>query len=65
MATPTITDKMPTEGQFVAFWYNDGIIWAEIHRYKDGKLQVFDCDCNWVETDCSEFYEEKGARFIV
>lgn len=65
MATPTMTDKMPTEGLFVAVWYNNGGVWADTHRYKDGKLQVFTDRGDWVDTNCSEFYEKKGARFIV
>lgn len=31
-------DKIPNEGQFVAFWEFDGFLWSSTYRYEGGEL---------------------------
>ncbi|MCK5612539.1 hypothetical protein KAR91_62285 [Candidatus Pacearchaeota archaeon] len=36
-----IVDEHPTEGQFIAVWEYDGVIWSEVRRWNNGKLEAY------------------------
>lgn len=60
-----LQDTMPTEGQFVALWMNNGLLWSDTHRYQNGVLQQLESNGKWVLAAPHRFYEAKSAKFAV
>ena len=60
-----LVDHMPSDGQFVAIWENNGEIWADTLRTKNGKHQVMESNGEWRDCACTVFLHEKQAKYMV
>ena len=60
-----LIDHMPTSGQFIAVWENNGALWADTMRVKNGKTQMRETNGGWSDCDCAIFLKRKQAKFIV
>lgn len=60
-----LVDHMPSDGQFVAIWENNGEIWADTMRVKDGKTQMLESNGEWRDCECTVFLNEKQAKYVI
>lgn len=57
--------EMPTTGQFIAVWENNGEIWADTHKYINGTLHMLTSQGEWQPCNPQEFYDPKQALFLL
>lgn len=56
---------MPTEGQFVAVWEHNNVLWSATYKWnEDGELLEFDYD-EWLEVGGFHDIHPKEAIYLV
>ena len=59
-------DEMPTEGQFVVIWKENGKLMSETRAWFRGDLLVLACvDCVFVFVDCDDEDYPEDAKFFI
>ena len=36
-----IVNEVPTDGQFLAIWKHDGVVWSQTYRWIEGKCHLY------------------------